>query len=167
MDLRRLSEHYADIEERAGQGCERARTKVKRGGRKARGEEEGERERVELEGRVGGSARGHGHLEHDTEKPKAIWSVLQPTHANLQIRIVKVRHCGRVGGGLRPSFGDTALRPRICSAGCVFREREREREGETCFTEAFFPRRVNEESGDERRSKLEILTPGGKGMTFS
>ncbi|KAK1136836.1 hypothetical protein K0M31_001372 [Melipona bicolor] len=112
MDLRRLSEHYADIGERAQPD------RALRGLGQRRSEEEGregERRRTK-EGRVGGSARGHGHLEHDTKKPKdAIWSVLQPTHANLQIRIVKVRHCSRVGGGLRPSFGDTTLRPRICS----------------------------------------------------
>lgn len=68
MDLRRLFEHYADIE-RAGQD-----EKARHGRRRTRREIERER----LEGRVGGSTGGHGHLEHDTKKPKAIWSALQP-----------------------------------------------------------------------------------------
>lgn len=36
---------------------------------------------------------GHGHLEHDTEKPNE-GDMERPatTHANLQIRSVKVRH---------------------------------------------------------------------------
>lgn len=42
------------------------------------------------------SGARHEETEGDMERPAT-------THANLQIRSVKVRHCGRVGGGLGPS----------------------------------------------------------------
>ena len=105
MDLRRLLEHYADIGERE-EGGENEDVECRVGGSSPRGrlsgkEEEGARRR----------GRGHGHLERDARKPKAILSALQPTHANLQIHIFKVRHCGRVGGGLWTSYaaGDRAV----------------------------------------------------------
>lgn len=70
----------------------REREKGRKGGgeRERRGEESGGSKVAWVVPRGGG---GHGHLEHDTEKPNE-GDMERPatTHANLQIRSVKVRH---------------------------------------------------------------------------
>lgn len=94
MDLRRLFEHYADIE-RAGQD-EKARHGRGRTKREIERERGARRSRGRFHRRTRSSGARYEETEGDMERPAT-------THANLQIRSVKVRHCGRVGGGLGPS----------------------------------------------------------------